>query len=95
MTKAHEIKAIKVWIGDKGCDGEKNHEYLRDELGALPMIPARYQDVPMEDKGKVQEGDEDGLLEEGVSPEVHKIARELIRQDGSYQNLPATVCKHH
>jgi hypothetical protein len=47
VKKAHAIKPIKVGIGDKGYDDEKNHEYLRDELGAMSIIPARYQDVPI------------------------------------------------
>jgi DDE family transposase len=47
VKKAHSIKPIKVGIGDKGYDDEKNHEYLRDELGAMSIIPARYQDVPI------------------------------------------------
>ena len=34
VEKAHEIKPIKVGIGDKDYDDEKNHELLRDELDA-------------------------------------------------------------
>jgi hypothetical protein len=47
VKKAHAIKPIKVGIGDKGYDDEKNHEFLRDELHAMSIIPARYQDVPV------------------------------------------------
>jgi hypothetical protein len=48
VRTAHAIKRIKVGIGDKGYDDdEKNHELLRDELGAMSIIPARYQDVPI------------------------------------------------
>ena len=47
VRKAHEIKPIRVGIGDKGYDDEDNHELLRDELGAMSIIPARYQDVPI------------------------------------------------
>jgi len=47
VKKAHAIKPIKVGIGDKGYDDEKDHEYLRDELHAMSIIPARYQDVPV------------------------------------------------
>jgi transposase len=47
VKKAHAIKRIKIGIGDKGYDDEKNHELLRDELGAMSIIPARYQDVPI------------------------------------------------
>ena len=45
--KAHAIKPLNVGIGDKGYDDEKNHEYLRDELHAMSIIPARNQDVPV------------------------------------------------
>jgi hypothetical protein len=45
VRKAHAIKPIKVGIGDKGYDDEKNHEFLREELHADSIIPARYQDV--------------------------------------------------
>jgi hypothetical protein len=47
VRKAHSIKPIKVGIGDKGYDDEKNHELLRDELHAMSIIPARHQDVPV------------------------------------------------
>jgi hypothetical protein len=47
VKKAHAIKPIKVGIGDKGYDDEKNHEFLRDELGAMSIIPARNEDVPV------------------------------------------------
>jgi hypothetical protein len=47
VKKAHAIKPLKVGIGDKGYDDEKNHEFLRDELHAMSIIPARYQDVPV------------------------------------------------
>jgi len=45
VRKVHAIKPIKVGIGDKGYDDEKNHEFLREELHADSIIPARYQDV--------------------------------------------------
>jgi hypothetical protein len=45
VRKAHSIKPIKVGIGDKGYDDEKNHVFLREELHADSIIPARYQDV--------------------------------------------------
>ena len=48
VRKAHAVKPIKVGIGDKGYDAEKNHELLRDELHAQSIIPARQQkDVPV------------------------------------------------
>ena len=47
VRKAQAVKPIKIGIGDKGYDDEDNHELLRDELGAMSIIPARYQDVPV------------------------------------------------
>ncbi len=47
VRKAHAVKPIKVGIGDKGYDAEKNHELLRDELHAQSIIPARQQHVPV------------------------------------------------
>jgi hypothetical protein len=47
VRRAHAIKPIKVGIGDKGYDAEKNHELLRDELHVMSIIPARHEDVPV------------------------------------------------
>ncbi len=47
VRKAHLVKRIKIGIGDKGFDAEKNHELLRDELHAMSIIPARHEDVPV------------------------------------------------
>ena len=47
VRKAHEVKPIKVGIGDKGYDDEKNREFLREELHAMSVIPARNQGVPV------------------------------------------------
>ena len=47
VRRAHTIKPIKLGIGDKGYDAEKNHELLRDELHAMSIIPARHEDVPV------------------------------------------------
>ena len=47
VRRAHAIKRIKVGIGDKGYDSERNHELLRDELHAQSIIPARHEDVPV------------------------------------------------
>jgi len=47
VRRAHAIKRIKVGIGDKGYDAEKNHELLREELHAQSIIPARHEDVPI------------------------------------------------
>lgn len=45
--KAHSIRPIKVGIGDKAYDDERNHVFLREGLGATSIIPARCQDVPV------------------------------------------------
>ena len=48
VRRAHSVKPIKVGIGDKGYDAERNHELLRDELHARSIIPARQEkDVPI------------------------------------------------
>ena len=47
VRRAHRIKRIKVGLGDKGYDSEKNHELLREELHALSIIPARHEEVPI------------------------------------------------
>jgi len=47
VRRAHAIRPIKVGIGDRGYDAEKNHELLRDELHAMSIIPARQQGVPV------------------------------------------------
>ena len=47
VRKAHSFKPIGIGIGDKGYDDEKNHEFLREELHAMSIIPARYEDVPV------------------------------------------------
>jgi Transposase DDE domain len=47
VMKAHRIKPIRIGIGDKGYDAEKNHGLLRDELGAMSIILAENEDVPV------------------------------------------------
>ena len=47
VRKAHRIKPIRVGIGDKGYDDEENHVFLREGLGAMSIIPARNEDVPV------------------------------------------------
>jgi Transposase DDE domain len=71
VRRAHAIRRIKVGIGDKGYDSEKNHELLRDELHARSIIPARREDVPIwRTRGEVPQGDEARLFEEDLPPEV-------------------------
>ncbi len=46
-------------IGDKGYDSEDNHILVRDVLHAFSVIPARYEDVPIQkDIWKIQETNE-------------------------------------
>jgi hypothetical protein len=40
VRKAHRIKPITLGIGDKGFDDEDNHRLLREELGAMSIIPS-------------------------------------------------------
>ena len=47
VRRAHRIKPIRLGIGDKGYDAERNHELLREELHAESIIPARCEDVPV------------------------------------------------
>jgi hypothetical protein len=49
--KADSFKSIG--IGDKAFDDESNHVFLREELNALSIIPARNESVPVwRTKGK-------------------------------------------
>lgn len=40
-------KAVKIVILDKGYDAEKVHEFIREVMDALSIIPARNEDVPV------------------------------------------------
>ena len=49
--KADSFKPIG--IGDKAFDDESNHAFLREELNALSIIPARNENIPVwRTKGK-------------------------------------------
>lgn len=37
---------LSIVVADKGYDSEINHEFVREELDAVSIIPARYEDVP-------------------------------------------------
>jgi len=44
---------IPIGIGDKAFDDESNHAFLREELNALSIIPARNENIPIwRTKGK-------------------------------------------
>ena len=40
-------KSVKIVVLDKGYDDEKVHEFIREVMGALSIIPARNEDVPI------------------------------------------------
>lgn len=40
-------KAVKIVVLDKGYDDEKVHEFIRDVMEAISIIPARNEDVPI------------------------------------------------
>jgi len=51
--KADSFKPIGIAIADKAFDDESNHAFLREELNALSIIPARNEDIPVwRTKGK-------------------------------------------
>ena len=47
ITKTSDIFPLSVVTADKGYDSEVNHVLVREELGALSVIPARYEHVPI------------------------------------------------
>ncbi len=46
MERASNIMPLSI-VADKGYDNEANHEFVREELDAVSIIPARYEDVPV------------------------------------------------
>ncbi len=47
MIRASSIMPLSIVLADKGYDSEANHEFVREELDAVSIIPARYEDVPV------------------------------------------------
>ena len=50
MERAFSIMPLSIVVADKGYDsedGETNHEFVREELDAVSITPARYEDVPV------------------------------------------------
>ena len=47
MERASSIMPLSIAVADKGYDSEANHELVREELDAMSIIPARYEDVPV------------------------------------------------
>ena len=60
-------KSVKLVILDKGYDDEKVHEFIREVMEALSIIPAR-KCAYMENFWKIQKADENGLQQEEVPP---------------------------
>jgi len=50
MERAFSIMPLSIVVADKGYDsedGETNHEFVREELDAVSITSARYEDVPV------------------------------------------------
>ncbi|MEM3248144.1 MAG: transposase [Conexivisphaerales archaeon] len=71
VMKAHAIRPIVLGVGDKGYDAEKNHVLLREELGAMSIIPARNEDVPVwRTKGRYRKE-----MKRGYSKKYHQRSK--------------------
>jgi len=49
MERASNIMPLSIVVADMGYDSEYNHKFVREELDALSMIPARFQDLAASD----------------------------------------------
>ena len=47
IERASNIMPLSIVVADKGYDSEVNHEFVREHLNAVSIIPARYEDVPV------------------------------------------------
>jgi hypothetical protein len=47
ITKTSDILPLCVVTADKGYDSEDNHLFVREELHAFSIIPARYEHIPI------------------------------------------------
>jgi len=47
ITRTSNILPLSVVTADKGYDSEDNHLFVREDLHAFSIIPARYEHVPM------------------------------------------------
>lgn len=45
MERTSNIIILSIVVAGKGIDSEANHEFVREELNVLGIIPARYEDV--------------------------------------------------
>ena len=49
MERASSIMPLSIVVADMGYDSEHNHRFVREELDAISIIPARFQDLPASD----------------------------------------------
>ena len=47
MERTSNIIPLSIAVANKGYDSETNHEFVREELDAVSIILARYEDVPV------------------------------------------------
>jgi hypothetical protein len=47
ITRISNILPLSVVTADRGYDSEDNHLFIREDLHALSVIPARYEHVPI------------------------------------------------
>ena len=47
LQRASSIMPLSIVVADKGYDSEANHEFVREYLDAVSIIPARYGDFPV------------------------------------------------
>jgi hypothetical protein len=47
ITRTSEIKPLPVAVADRGYDSEENHVFVREDLNAYSIIPARNMYVPI------------------------------------------------
>ncbi len=48
ISKSATIKQLSIVVADKGYDSEGNHEFVRERMNALSIIPTKFQHVPIE-----------------------------------------------
>jgi len=47
IIRTSNILPLSVVTADKGHDGEDNHLFVREDLHAFSIIPARYEHIPI------------------------------------------------
>lgn len=48
IGKSAMVKQLSMVVADRGYDSEANHEFVRERLGAVSIIPVKYKQVPLE-----------------------------------------------